>query len=577
MMEESRMKVAPLKLPYGNSDFYDIRTEHFFYVDKTMYIEKLEQLNAKYLFFIRPRRFGKSLFLSMLENYYDLNKKDDFARLFGDLYIGKHPTERRNQYFILYLDFSGLNTSGRVELERTFLEAFKKAAIRFLNMYSMHFRDASVLRDEVKQSQDLRSVWDILFEAVEPSEYKIYLIIDEYDDFTNDIIGTGDGLFYREIIRTSGFVRSFYKTVKIGTKRVIDRIFITGVSPIMLDDLTSGFNIAENMTMNPICGEMLGFTEGEVREIVDQFEFNMDPEELMNALRNNYNGYLFYEESQLKVYNPDMILYFFNQWSMFGRFPKNLIDDNVKIDYDRLGSLVSNEQNRTQLEEIILNERVTTQIVSRFSFERMYDKEYFVSLLFYMGLLTMQGPKEGLVELGIPNYVIKTVFWSYFGRILQEKTGMEYRLVEKLSFCVQEMAYRGKIQPFVDFLGELLSSLSRYDLKKFDEKYVKLVILSYLNLTNIYQFISEREVQKGYADILLKKGIGTPQVKYEWLLELKYIKKKNRKQLERIRKKALEQLQHYMESREMLGKPNLKAVALIVIGKDEIIVDHYSR
>jgi hypothetical protein len=577
MTEERRIKMAPLKLPYGNSDFYDIRTGNFFYVDKTSYIEKLEQLNAKYLFFIRPRRFGKSLFLSMLEHYYDRNKKDDFKRLFGDLYIGKHATERRNQYFILYLDFSGLNTSGRVKLERTFLEAFKNATIDFLDRYTLHFENVTILKNRVEQYEDLRSIWDVLFAAVKKTGTKIYLIIDEYDDFVNDIIAKDDGFFYKEIIHASGFVRSFYKAVKIGTKSVIDRIFITGVSPIMLDDLTSGFNIAENMTMNPICGEMLGFTEGEVREIVDQFESNMDPEELMNELRSNYNGYLFHEEGQLKVYNPDMILYFFNQWSMFGHFPKQLVDDNVKIDYDRLGSLISNEQNRTQLEEIILNERVTTQIVSRFSFERMYDEEYFVSLLFYMGLLTIQGPKEGLVELGIPNYVIKTVFWSYFGRILQEKTGMEYRIVEKLSFSVREMAYRGKIQPFVDFIGELLSALSRKDLREFDEKYIKVVILSYLNLTNIYQFISEREMGKGYTDILLKKGIGTPQVRYEWLLELKYLKQEDRKQLGSVRKKASEQVQRYMKSREMVGRPNLKAVALTFVGKDEIVVDHFPR
>jgi hypothetical protein len=410
--------MAPLKLPYGISDFNDIRTENFFYVDKTMYIEKLERLNSKYLFFIRPRRFGKSLFLSILEHYYDLNKKDDFNSLFGDLYIGKHPTERRNQYFILYLDFSGLNTSGRVELERTFLEAFKKAAIRFLNMYSMHFRDSSVLRDEVKQSQDLRSVWDILFEAVEPSEYKIYLIIDEYDDFTNDIIGTGDGLFYREIIRTSGFVRSFYKTVKIGTKRVIDRIFITGVSPIMLDDLTSGFNISKNLTMHPMFGEMLGFTEEEVREIVAQFKFDIDSEMLMDELRSNYNGYLFHEDGKLKVYNPDMILYFFDEWSTSGQFPKQLIDDNVKTDYTRLRRLISNEHNRSMLKEIIANEQVTTQIISRFSFDNMYDEENFTSLLFYMGFLTIEKAEYNRrVKLVIPNYVIKTVLWEYFGNL----------------------------------------------------------------------------------------------------------------------------------------------------------------
>jgi hypothetical protein len=566
--------MTPLKLPYGVSDFYKMRTRNFFYVDKTMYIEKLERLGSEYIFFIRPRRFGKSLFLSMLAHYYDLNKKDAFDRLFGNLYIGKHPTKQRNKYFILRLNFSGLDASDSIELKRSFKQTFKNAVIGFFDTYSMHFENALILQNRVEQCDDLRSMWDVLFESVKKSEHKIYLIIDEYDHFANKIIAMGDGLFYKDIIRTSGFVRNFYEAVKIGTESVIDRLFITGVSPIMLDDLTSGFNIAENMTMNPICGEMLGFTEEEVRGIVDSFESDMNHEVLMNELRSNYNGYLFYKGGKRKVYNPDMILYFFNQWSMFGHFPEQLIDDNVKIDYDRLRSLVFNGQNRTQLEEIILNERVTTQIVSRFSFERMYDKEYFISLLFYMGLLTIQGPKEGLVELGIPNYVIKMVFWGYFGRILEEKTGVEYRLVENLSFCVREMAYRGKIEPFVDFTGELLSALSRRDLREFDEKYIKLVILSYLKLTNIYQFISEREVGKGYIDILLQKGMGTSQVRYEWLLELKYLKQEDRKQLKQVREKAREQIQNYMKSREMVGRPNLKAVALIFVGKEEIVVDH---
>jgi hypothetical protein len=569
--------MTPLKLPYGISDFNDIRTEHFFYVDKTRYIEKLERLNAKYLFFIRPRRFGKSLFLSMLEHYYDLNKKEDFDRLFGDLYIGKHPTERRNQYFILYLDFSGLNTSGRVELERTFLEVFKKAVIRLLNMYSMHFRDLSVLREEVKQSQDLRSVWDILFEAVEQSEHKIYLIIDEYDDFTNDIIGTGDGLFYREIIHTSGFVRSFYKTVKIGTKRVIDRIFITGVSPIMLDDLTSGFNIAENMTMNPICGEMLGFTEEEVWGIVNQFESNMDPEILMDELRSNYNGYLFHKNGKCKVYNPDMILYFFNQWSMFGHFPEQLIDNNVKIDYTRLRRLISNEQNRSMLVEIIANERVTARIISRFSFDNMYDEKNFVSLLFYIGLLTIQrasGHKQ--VELVIPNYVVKTVLWEYLGSVLEKTAGMKYDIVDELGEAVQEMALRGNIYPFVDFIGEMIQGMSYRD--KLSEQLIKGILLCYLDLTDIYRIASEREiVGRGYTDILLQKrrinDVYGPEVKVEWVLELKYIKKEDRNQLEQVRREAIHQLKRYTTSGDLAEKPCLKAAVLLFIGKDEIVVE----
>jgi hypothetical protein len=569
------MGMSLVKLPYGLSDFYKIRTKNFLYVDKTKYIEELERFGSEYLFFVRPRRFGKSLFLSMLEQYYDVNRKEDFEQLFGDLYIGKHPTEQRNQYFMLQLDFSGLDTSNSVELKRSFQKRFKGTVIRFLDKYSNHLKNAFELKNEIKKSEDIPSVWEILFEAVERSGHKIYLIIDEYDHFTNNIIAMGDGPFYKNIVQASGFVRNFYETVKIGTKSVIDRIFITGVSPIMLDDLTSGFNISENMTMDPICGEMLGFTEEEVRGIVEQFfRSNIDADGLMNELRSNYNGYLFHKNGKHKVYNPDMILYFFREWNKRGQFPEQLVDENVKTDYGRLRRLISNEQNRTQLEEIILNGRVTTQIVSRFSFDRMYLQEYFVSLLFYMGLLTMRGPKEGLVELGIPNYVIRTIFWEYFGQILQETTGVEYRLVESLSEAVREMAYQGNLQPFVDFIHSLLKSLSNRDLQHFDEKYIKLVLLSYLKLTNVYQFISEREVENGYTDIFLERGREVPQVEYEWLLELKYVKESDRNQLKQIRQKAVTQLQEYMASREMVGRPNRKAAALLFVGKGEIVVEY---
>jgi hypothetical protein len=569
------MGMSLVKLPYGLSDFHKIRTKNFLYVDKTKYIEELERFGSEYLFFVRPRRFGKSLFLSMLEHYYDVNSKNDFEQLFGDLYIGKHPTEQRNQYFILHLNFFGLDTSDSVELKDSFQQIFKDAIIRFFNTYAMHFEDVPMLKDRVEQRNHLRSVWDVLFQAVEKSGHKIYLIIDEYDDFANDIIAMGDGLFYKEIIHASGFVRNFYKAVKLGTESVIDRIFITGVSPIMLDDLTSGFNISENMTMDPICGEMLGFTEEEVRGIVEQFfQSNIDTDGLMNELRSNYNGYLFHKNGKHKVYNPDMILYFFREWNKRGQLPEQLVDENVKTDYGRLRRLISNEQNRTQLEEIILNGRVTTQIVSRFSFDRMYLQEYFVSLLFYMGLLTIQGPKEGLVELGIPNYVIRTIFWEYFGQILQETTGVEYRLVESLSEAVREMAYQGNLQPFVDFIHSLLKSLSNRDLQRFDEKYIKLVLLSYLKLTNVYQFISEREVENGYTDIFLEKGREVPQVEYEWLLELKYIKESDRNQLEQIRQEAVTQLQKYMASREMAGRPNRKAAALLFVEKGEIVLEY---
>jgi hypothetical protein len=572
--------MTPLKLPYGNSDFNDIRTGNFFYVDKTSYIEKLEQLNAKYLFFIRPRRFGKSLFLSMLEHYYDRNKKDDFERLFGDLYIGKHPTERRNNYFMLNLDFSSLNTSDKTKLEDSFRSTLKSEIIEFFNTYSMYFEDISMLKEEVRQYDDLRPMWNVLFKAVKRSGTKIYLIIDEYDHFTNDIFAMGDGQFYKEIIRSSGFVRDFYEAMKIGTKSVIDRIFITGVSPIMLDDLTSGFNISKNLTMHPMFGEMLGFTEEEVRGIVAQFDSNIDPEVLMDELRSNYNGYLFHEEGKLRMYNPDMILYFFDEWSTLGYFPKQLLDENVKTDYTRLRRLIANEQNRSQLVEIIANEQVTTRIISRFSFDNMYSQENFISLLFYMGFLTIEKAEyHRQVKLVIPNYVIKIVLWEYFGRMLQDTTGINYHLVNELHEAILEMASRGKIEPFVDFIGEKIRGISFRD--TLDEQFIKGILLVFLGLTDTYRVISEREVQNGYPDLLLKKGsvygVDGPEVKFEWMLELKYIKKKNQKQLERVRKEAQDQLKEYMTSRYMAGRPNLKAVALIFIGKGEIVVDHYSR
>ncbi|WP_156202117.1 AAA family ATPase, partial [Thermoanaerobacter thermocopriae] len=244
------------KIPYGMSNFRAMREEGYLYVDKTMYIEKIENLNSKYLFFIRPRRFGKSLFLSTLENYYDINNEKDFEKLFGDLYIGKNPTKLRNSYTVLELDFSGLDTGNRERLEKSFKQNLIDSISSFLNKYRNMFKDIDEIKEHIKKKSDIKSIINQLIEEVEKVGKKIYLIIDEYDHFANDIIAMGDSEFYREIVRASGFVRDFYETLKIGTKRVIDRIFITGISPIMLDDLTSGFNIALNVTMDLSLNEM---------------------------------------------------------------------------------------------------------------------------------------------------------------------------------------------------------------------------------------------------------------------------------------------------------------------------------
>lgn len=559
-----------MKLPYGLSNFKALRNEDYFYVDKTAYLEKLENMSSKYLFFIRPRRFGKSLFLSTLAHYYDLNLEEEFIKLFGDLYIGKNPTTARNSYLLLELDFSGLNTENKAELEKSFCARITNLITGFMHKYNRFFSNLNILEDRMRSMTDASQVLDSLIEEVKKTDQKIYLIIDEYDHFANDIIAMGDGAFYKEIVRAAGLVRDFYETVKIGTKSVIDRIFITGISPIMLDDLTSGFNIATNITMDEAMNEMLGFTEKELVELIAQLKINR--EEIKTGLNEYYNGYLFTIDGPERVYNPDMILYYFDHLLRTGKQPRQLMDENVKTDYGRLNRLVANLENRAIFEEIIKDEGITSEIITKFSFDRMYDREYFTSLLFYMGLLTIKGIKYNTPELGIPNYVIKTIFWDYFEKRLKEDFEIKYKTVE-LAKAIWEMAFEGDLKPFLDFISNhVLKALSNRDTINFDEKYLKVILFSYLITSNLYKPVSEQEVENGYIDIYLEKDIRAPQVKYEWLLELKYLKKSEQERLLQIKEEGLKQLQRYAQCARFRDKVDLKQALVIFIGKNEYVM-----
>ena len=569
-MQEAR---RPMKIPYGISNFKSLREQGYLYVDKTPYIEKLENLNSKYIFFIRPRRFGKSLFLSTLEHYYDVNAEEDFQKLFGDLYIGKNPTPLKNTYLILKLNFSGLNTENKESLYGSFKSSLINSIASFLSKYSWVLGDKTELKNALFNTYDIRSLIDVFIEEIRRHSKKIYLIIDEYDHFANDIIAMGDNDFYKEIIRASGFVRDFYETVKIGTENVIDRIFITGISPIMLDDLTSGFNIAMNITMDKNLNEMLGFTEKELQKILDML--NINPADIQIKLKDYYNGYLFNLDASERMYNPDMIFYFLDQYTRYNKEPRILIDDNVKTDYGRLNRLATNEKNKKVLEKILRDESIVSDIVTKFSFDRMYDDEYFISLLFYMGMLTIKESKYNMVELAIPNYVIKTIFWEYFERKLKEEYHLEYQKSE-LAESIWTMAFQGKIEPFLDFISNnVLKALSNRDIINFDEKYIKVILFSYLITSGLYKPVSEKEVESGYIDIYLERDMRNPDVKYEWLLELKYIKKSEERRpdfaqyIEKIKAEGQEQLGRYKTSRRLENKKDLKQALLIFIGKDK--------
>ncbi|MDR0505964.1 MAG: AAA family ATPase, partial [Dysgonamonadaceae bacterium] len=342
------MNISKYKyLPYSMSNFGWLITENYAYVDKTRFIEMMEMEANRNHFFIRPRKFGKSLFFSMLSYYYDINKKKDFNKYFGELYIGKNPTPQRNSYVMLTFDFSGLDTSSEEKFQKSFAFKVQMSACNFLEKYKNIFPNAQdLIRQLSEKDMGLLSL-DMITNIADNSNVKIFVIIDEYDHFANDLIAMGEYRgkdFYKKMVAANGLVRDFYERIKDATKTSVHRTFITGISPVMLDDLTSGYNIAQILTLSSKYNEMMGFTQKEVDWLRDVTGVN--PELITVDMEKYYNGYLFNAEGENRVYNPAMVLYFFNQILDYGRPPKNIIDLNLRTDYGRLQKLVKNEDNR---------------------------------------------------------------------------------------------------------------------------------------------------------------------------------------------------------------------------------------
>jgi hypothetical protein len=409
------MIINKKRLPYGNSNFSSIITENYAYIDKTRFIELLENENNKYQFFIRPRKFGKSLFYSMLDHYYDLNEADNFEKLFGNLYIGKHPTPKRNSYAVMKFNFSGRDTSSKERFIISFSNSIRSSVRTFITSYRSYFPEADVLIRMINEEKQGVDSLQLAYEAATKAGIKIFVLIDEYDHFINDIITTGK--FTDKETRTTTeainrFVCNFYETLQIGTSDVVDRIFITGVLPIMLNDWIGGFNIADNLTLKKKYNEMMGFTQDEVDALM--IECGIDPASIIVDIQLFYKGYLFNENGENRIYHPSAILYFFNHLQNNNKPPIEMIDTNLKIPYEYLRPLVENEPNRTHFIKIATDEGVESDIVEKFPITRIYDNKYLASLLVYMGLLTIDKKEEGSLRLKIPTYFTKTMFWEYF-------------------------------------------------------------------------------------------------------------------------------------------------------------------
>lgn len=480
---------------YGVSNFAEIVQDEFVYVDKTPFIELLEKSKEKRIVYLRPRRFGKSLFVSLLEHYYDINRKANFQKLFAKYYIGKNPTPLAGSYRILLFNFSAIDTRTAESSYSDFLNSIRIVVRDFLVGYDLLTTDeVREIISEQTPEMVLRSFFG--FYERKHSECKIYLLIDEYDHFTNEILARSIQEF-KETVSLNGYVRKFYEAIKNATQQgIVDRFFITGVSPITMDSLTSGFNIVKHLTHEEEFEAMMGFSEAEVRELLNLVLTDKSREEqIMQDLRDYYNGYRFYPLSEQNIYNSDMVLYFLDHFKKREEYPRQMLDPNIAPDYGKLKQMfkVANLQANLQvLEEVLEKGSVETEQIYQFHFEKDFGKKEFVNFLFYLGNLTIkESDLTGAVIFKIPNKVIEVLYWQYYAEVLQNWADLP-REEDWVFPAVREMALTGSYEKFFALIEKLLQNLSNRDYLRFDEKHVKMAMIAYFSQSNIFWVQSER-------------------------------------------------------------------------------------
>jgi Predicted AAA-ATPase/PD-(D/E)XK nuclease superfamily len=562
-----------LKLPYGESDFAKVIKKGYFYQDRTAFIRELEAAPA-FLYYLRPRRFGKSLFVSMLQHYYALEFAPQFNELFGKLDIGKKPTPFANQYMVLKFEFTGIQTNTPANTIEGFQESVRDSVDIFLNQYDDIFPPeihASIL--DKKQSNLMMKALFKHYQKISKAKNipKICLLIDEYDHFTNELISFNFDFFAKSVTE-NGFVRKFYETIKAATwNGVVDRLFITGVSPVTVDSMTSGFNIGTNISLRPAFHGMMGFEEKEVQGILRGIGIKkVDLTAVLNDLRAWYDGYLFHIDAKSHVYNPDMVLCFAEYYQAEKKYPDDLLDTNIASDYTKIRNIFKIQQREDEhlntLRILTDTGEISAVITKEFSLTKDFEQNDLVSLLFYMGFLTIRAKELGSLIFTFPNYVIERLYADYFISIVKQKAGLRIDN-SQLNFAIRELALWGTPQYLYNIVTDVVNVLSNRDAKDFNEMSLKAIFVSLLHQQQFYYVHSEYETQKQYVDIFLETITGNP-VKYETAFELKYVKKGETINVKTELDKAEIQLMNYMVTKKFNQRPNLKAFVVLVHGTE---------
>ena len=566
------------RIPYGMMNFAVIRRDDCYYVDKTRFIPMIEEAD-KFFFFIRPRRFGKSLTVNMLQHYYDILAKDKFEALFGDLYIGKHPTRDRNSYLVLYLNFSGI--VGELHNYRKGLDAHCQTMFDyFCDIYADYLPKG--IKEELDKKEGAVEQIEYLFTECNKTNQRIYLFIDEYDHFTNAILSDIESLHrYTDETHGEGYLRAFFNKIKAGTYSSIERCFITGVSPVTMDDLTSGFNIGTNYSLTPEFNEMIGFTEEEVRQMLTYYSttspFNHSVDELIEIMKPWYDNYCFAEEcyGETTMYNSNMVLYFVKNYIQRGKAPRDMVEDNIRIDYEKLRMLIRKDKefahDASIIQTLVSKGYVTGELKKGFPAVNITNPDNFVSLLYYFGMLTISGTYEGRTKLTIPNQVVREQIYTYLLSTYNEAE-LNFSSYEKNELA-SALAYRGDWKAYFGYIADCLKHYTSQRDKQKGEFFVHGFTLAMTAQNRFYRPISEQDTQAGYVDIFLYPLLDIySDMKHSYIVELKYAKYKDpESRVEELRQEAIAQANRYADTdtvKRAVSTTQLHKIVVVYKGMD---------
>ena len=517
--------MATKEIPYGLSDYARLALENYYYVDKTHFIPLIEKA-ASFFFLIRPRRFGKSLTLSMLESYYDINNANRFEELFGERWIYQHPTALRAKFLILRFNFSAVSSNIDRMLD-SFEEHCKDRFIDFADRYEHLF--APGFRQELMERETAASGLSYINTKASFLKLNLYLIIDEYDNFTNVILSEHGQQMFHDLTHASGFYREYFKQFK----GMFDRIFMMGVSPVTLDDLSSGYNIDWNISVDPRFNAMMGFDETEVREMFHYYQqndmLNGDVEAMIAEMKPWYDNYCFARKSldDDRVFNCDMTLYYLRWQVDFHRAPEEMVDKNIRTDYSKLKMLARIDRDSVQegdrmstIEKIAAEGDIFVDLHTSFPAERITDIDNFRSLLYYYGLLTMCGTRGDLIKMSIPNNCVREQYFGFLRDYYQKYSSID---LHYLNVMLTDMAYDGRWKPFFESVAQAYRENSAVRDAMEGERNLQGFLKAYLALASYYLVEPELEMNYGYCDFfLLPDKKRYPDVKHSYILELKY-------------------------------------------------------